>query len=384
MPSSGAHVGADFIDYQKPFQAAGLDREIPWYQTIGNHDHFWIGSFPISDFLRQSYISDTCLAMGDVIASPANINKADYYMGLLDGTTPYGDIIDAGPVANFGIAPKVIADPKRHSLTMPEWMDEFFKTSSLPLGHGFNKTSANDGFACYSFNPKSSVPIKVIVLDDTQRDDDGFSGIHGHGFLDQMRFDWLMKELADGQAAGQLMIIAAHIPIGVEALSSELGWWTDPRNAVTQQDLIKKLQSHPNVILWVAGHRHCNTVKAFASKDLANHPENGFWQVETASLRDFPQQFRTFEIYLNSDYTISIVTTNIDPAVKNKTPAAISRSFAIATQQIVGHQQIYQNPSTLPDASIKPMPTGSYNAELIKQLSPDMEAKMRKLYPISK
>lgn len=43
-PSSGAHVGADHIDYQKPFQAAGLDPAIPWYQVIGNHDQFWMGS----------------------------------------------------------------------------------------------------------------------------------------------------------------------------------------------------------------------------------------------------------------------------------------------------------------------------------------------------
>ena len=53
-PSSGAHVGADTIDYQRPFKAAGLDRKIPWYQAIGNHDHFWIGSIPINDTLRKS------------------------------------------------------------------------------------------------------------------------------------------------------------------------------------------------------------------------------------------------------------------------------------------------------------------------------------------
>ncbi len=82
--------------------------------------------------------------------------------------------------------------------------------------------------------------------------------------------------------------------------------------------------------MWLAGHRHLNTVKAFISPDPVNAPEKGFWQVETSSLRDFPQQFRTFEIYLNSDYTISIVTTDVDPAVKDGTPAATSRKYAIA------------------------------------------------------
>jgi len=382
-PSSGAHFGADTIDYQKPYQAAGLDKSIPWYQALGNHDHFWMGSIPV-DYgprkdLRQSYISDKVFATADILTNPTIINNHDYYMGVLDGSTPYGDIKYAGPVVDFKIPPKVIPDLNRRSLLRTEWMKEFFNTSTNPPGHGFNLADANNGFACYSFVPNPAIPIKVIVLDDTQRDDDGSLDIHGHGFLDQERWDWLKKELADGDAAGQLMIIAAHIPIGVEvtAPKSEMGWWTDPKNAVTLPDLIAELQSHPNLIMWVSGHRHLNTVKAFISPDPVNVPEKGFWEVETSSLRDFPQQFRTFQIYLNSDNTISIVTTDVDPAVKDGSLAAISRSYAIAVEQIVGADIYGFNPTQ--DPTIKPMPTGSYNAKLVKKLSPAMQAKMQKL-----
>ena len=382
-PSSGAHIGADTIDYQKPYKAVGLDKTIPWYQALGNHDHFWIGSIPV-DYslrkdLRQSYISDEVFATGDVLTNPTIINNHDYYMGVLDGSTPYGNIKDAGPVGTFSSVPKIVADPNRRSLKRDEWMKEFFTTSTNPVGHGFNLIDANNGFACYSFVPKSTIPIKVIVLDDTQREDDGSTDIHGHGFLDQARWDWLKKELADGDAAGQLMIIATHIPIGVEvtAPKSEMGWWTDPQNAVTLPNLIAELQSHPNLILWIAGHRHLNIVKAFISPDPINAPEKGFWEVETSSLRDFPQQFRIFQIYLNSDNTISIVTTNVDPAVKDGSPAATSRKYAIAAEQIVGADIYNYNPTN--DLSIKSMPTGSYNAELVKQLSPEMQAKLAKL-----
>jgi metallophosphoesterase (TIGR03768 family) len=382
-PSSGAHLGADTIDYQKPYKAAGLDETIPWYQTLGNHDHFWIGSIPVDyslrEDLRQSYISDDVFATGDVLSDPRKINSRDYYMGVLDGSTPYGDLIKAGPVGNFSSAPKVVADPDRRSLLRTEWMNEFFKTSSSPVGHGFNLSDANDGFACYSFVPKSNVPIKVIVLDDTQKEDDGSADIHGHGFLDQARWAWLKKELADGDAAGQLMIIAAHVPINVEvtAPNSEMGWWPDPQDAVTLPNLIAELHSHPNLIMWVSGHRHLNTVKAFISPDPVNAPEKGFWQVETPSLRDFPQQFRTFEIYLNSDNSISIVTTDVDPAVKEGTPAATSRKYAIATAQIIGTWDLTTKNNPTNDPTIKPMPTSSYNAELVKQLSPEMRAKMQ-------
>ena len=47
---------------------------------------------------------------------------------------------------------------------------------------------------------------------------------YGHGSLDQERYDWLVSELDKGQAEGKLMIIAAHIPIGVEPAGSMMGW----------------------------------------------------------------------------------------------------------------------------------------------------------------
>jgi hypothetical protein len=49
-------------------------------------------------------------------------------------------------------------------------MKEFFNTTSIPVGHGFNLADAEKGFACYSFIPKSDIPIKVIVLDNTQNE----------------------------------------------------------------------------------------------------------------------------------------------------------------------------------------------------------------------
>jgi hypothetical protein len=97
----------------------------------------------------------------------------------------------------------------------------------------------------------------------------------------------------------------------------------------------------------------------------AGRPELGFWQIETSSLRDYPQQFRTFEIVRNSDATVSIVTTDVDPAVADGSPAAISRTYAVAAQQL------FDNPIGL-------LPSCSYNAELVVQLSPDMRARLNR------
>lgn len=384
-PSSGAHLGADDVDFQKPFKAVGLDKSIPWYQVVGNHDHFWLGSVsvdhgPRAD-LRQSYVSDEVFAAGDVLADPSRIVDRTYYMGVFDGSKPYGDVAFAGKVTDFARPPKVAPDPDRRSLTTSQWLKEFFATTSLPVGHGFDPADAEKGFGCHSFVPKSDVPIKVICLDDTQKDDDGSADIHGHGFLDAARWTWLKKELADGDAAGQLMIVAAHIPIGVEPSEprSEMSWWLDPQNAVTLPDLLAELHRHPNLLMWLAGHRHLNTVKAFVSPDPVGAPEKGFWHVETCSLRDFPQQFRTFEIFVDGDYTISIETVDVDPSVKEGTPAAISRRYAVAAQQLIKADIRTFNPTG--DPTIAPMPSGSYNARLVKTPSPAMAAKLRALFP---
>ena len=403
-PSSGAHVGADSIDYQKPFKAAGLDSSIPWYQAIGNHDHFWLGSIPLdAGDLRSSYTSSEVIAMGNALANAGNIYSTTpplFYMGVIDGSTPNGDIVKGGMVGSpgFTVPPTVVPDPDRRSLTKPEWVEEFFKTSSGPVGHGFNLVPAGqaDGFACYSFVPKSAIPIKVIVLDNTQREDDGSIGIHGHGFLDRARWNWLKAELAAGDAAGQFMIIAAHVPISVQKKDTFMEWFDNSanpssiQNAVTLPGLLAELHSHPNLLMWIAGHRHINAVKAFVTDDPGK-PERGFWQVETSSLHDFPQQLRMFEINLNNDYTLSIVTTNVDPAVKAGTPAATARKYAVAAIQIVNSPDIVQKsaPLVVPetqagnglDPSIHPMPTGSYNAELFVELSLEMKVKMQSLFP---
>ena len=370
-PDSGVKddpVPGPHNDYQDEYKAAGLNKTIKWYQTLGNHDHFWMGFLPPNDYIRQSLIGEDILNLGNPFIDPLGVDSRGFYIGSIDGRTPYGDIIGVGPVANFTTPPKVLAaDPNRHALSRKEWISEFFNTSSSPKGHGFNQSNVETGFACYAFEPNSSLPIKVIVLDDTQRDNDsndpdtlgyGHGSLgYGHGSLDSERYNWLVKELDKGQAEGKLMIIAAHIPIGVEPAGSMAGW-----NSSAEAELIAKLHTYPNLVLWIAGHRHYNTVTALKSPDAA-HPELGFWEVETSSLRDFPQQFRTFQIVRNSDNTVSIFTSDVDPAVKDGSLAAISRSYGIAAQELFNN-------------SISLLPTGSYNAELVKQLTPEMQAKL--------
>ena len=72
------------------------------------------------------------------------------------------------------------------------------------------------------------------MLDDTPIETDGSTDLHAHGFLDTERWAWSQAQLAAGQAANQLMIIAVHIPIGVVKAGDEKGWWLGDRE-ITEQ-----------------------------------------------------------------------------------------------------------------------------------------------------
>jgi metallophosphoesterase (TIGR03768 family) len=367
-PSSGAQKPGTNNHYQDPYKAKGLATSIPWYAAIGNHDHFWLGSKVVNKKIQDVLKGSSILQLGNVFTNPNALNDSIYSGGTFDGSTQYGTVIGAGLVASMGTIPKISADPNRHSLTLPEFINQFSTTTSLPVGHGFIQSDpANVLGGSYAFVPKSGIPLKIIVLDDTQdaTEDPFAEGIYGHGELTADRYNWLMAQLKAGQDANQLMIISAHIPIGVAAVGTPMAWKPVPPGYPTEKNLIAQLQSYPNLILWVCGHRHVNNVKAFASTDPA-HPENSFWQVETKSLREFPEQFRTFDIFRNNDNSISIVTTDVDMETADGSLAAKGRSYAIASGQIYGSVG-------------QPLETGSvsYNAELIKQLSPVMIEKIK-------
>jgi len=132
---------------------------------------------------------------------------------------------------------------------------------------------------------------------------------------------------------------------------------------VVETNLVATLHRYPNLLMLIAGHRHVNVVTPFPSPDPA-HPECGFWEVETPSLRDFPIQFRSWEIFLNSDTNISIVTTDVDPTTQPDSPAGKAVSLGLGALRVYSSIELTNTASH------------AYNAELVKQLTPAMQAKL--------
>lgn len=370
-PSSGDHRGADTIGYQKPFQAAGLKRSIPWYQVIGNHDQFWMGVIYPNAKLTHAFVDSEVLNIGPSLFAPYNSDATGVYVGVIDGTTPLGEVIKGGPSSLFATPPTVVADQNRHTVMSEDsftagFVSEFSRSSSWPVGHGFTDSSS----ACYTFEPKSELPLKVIVLDNTckSKGPSGSPSYFGNAWIDEERYAWLTNELQKGQDAGQLMILAAHIPISPQKDLSNTTRVPQFHASSYKNDaeLIATLQRYPNLILLIAGHRHMNVVTPQPSPDPL-HPENGFWEVETPSLRDFPRQFRTFDIRRNRDNTISILATAVDPQTEAGSPASDSLDYAIGAYRIFGNGMLTDESSH------------AYNVELVKVLTPEMQARIAAL-----
>ncbi|MGO9022352.1 MAG: TIGR03768 family metallophosphoesterase [Syntrophobacteraceae bacterium] len=394
-PSSGKHLGVSPndpngpIDYQQPYQAAGLAKSIKWYQAVGNHDQFWQGGALVNDRVRKVLVGTEVLNINYSDTDYKTIlDSTGYYMGVVNGTTKYGDIIYTGPVNKFNHAPAVAADPNRRSLSINEWMDEFFNTTSQPVGHGFQlvpQSMAAAGAACYSFYPKADVPLKVIVLDDTDKS----GAACADGALDNARFFWLQNELEEGQNADELMIVCAHVPLNPyaqwnpESDSDSYTYFPNwgPDSPISQQELLATLWSYPNLILWVAGHMHRNTITP-QPNPYAENPEYGFWTVETPSLRDCPQQFRHIQIVRNPEGNISTFVLDVDHAAAplenlQPSPALKSRQCAISAQQIFANAA-QQGPNMDPATCV-------YNAELViqlGQLSTKLQSKITNITPV--
>lgn len=261
--------------------AKGLDAGLPWYSAFGNHD---------------------ALIQGNV-----NPNQE------------FGEI-----AANLG----------RHLLTQPEYVAMHFAgADACPMtpagspaddfGHGFafagerlcDADPDNDGY--YALD---AGPVRFLVLD-TVNDDfvtgngnlqgafnpqtmTGADVIGGYaeGSVDEAQAAWLAEEVA--AHPDRLLVIVSHhtvnsmfsslaegycAPVGcLDDLLQESGYKTGPQ-------LAEELAASPNVVAWIGGHTHRHRIQPKGA------PGAGFWNIESSSLIDWPQEARTIELWATVD-----------------------------------------------------------------------------------
>ncbi|MCC2655751.1 MAG: hypothetical protein K0Q76_859 [Panacagrimonas sp.] len=246
--------------------------------------------------------------------------------GYVRGTVP----------AELGINEVVAAFGRRFMLRQKDFVKEFFNTKATPgpVGHGFGNVEParlndandrNDGY--YAFDAGGG-KFRMIVINtiidgvdpriptDLLRNPAALSD----GGLDRVQFQWLDAQLAAARAAGRMVMVFSHHP---DLTFAEYGTFASlVPIEVPAAELDALLASYPNVIAWVAGHTHRHRIRPFVvangvgSNGVVTTAVNckaanssactGFWQIESASLIDWPQEQRLIEVFDNRDGTGTI------------------------------------------------------------------------------
>lgn len=291
---------------RKPFTAKGL--KIPWYSTFGNHDGLVQGNFPKT--LPLTLIATGALK---VTALPPGVSQADIVKSLegvggLDLTGVLG-LVGLGTPARL-----VTPDSTRRIMSRSQVVAEHFKTTGEPIGHGFTAENKQNGTAYYSFDKDQ---VRCIVLDSVNPN--GYSD----GSLDQTQMTWLTNLLA--ASADKYVVIFSHHTSGT-MINPFIATGLDVSPRVLGGAVVELLLAHPQVIAWVNGHTHKNEIWAHKNADGTS----GFWEINTASHVDFPQQSRLLEIVDNNDGTLSIFGTMLDHAGPAAYGGVLNNPIALA------------------------------------------------------
>lgn len=273
---------------RRPFAAAGLD--IPWYSVFGNHDGLVQGNFP-----HTLQLSAMAVGPLKVISPPAGVSDADVIDALtnLDPLSLVGDLVVSPYVR------AVTPDPKRRSVNRKQVVEEHFTTTGLPVGHGFTAENRTAGTAYYSFDEGS---FRHVVMDSVNPNG------YADGSLDPAQFAWLKTTIE--AATGKAVLVYSHHTSTTMSNPLILTGGDPQLPRVLGPEVVTYLLTQPHVIAWVNGHTHRNSITAHKRADGSG----GFWEINTASHIDYPQQGRIVEIADNLDGTWSIITTIIDHA----------------------------------------------------------------------
>ena len=262
---------------REPFTATGLKHR--WFATHGNHDGLLQGTVPSDETLTK-------IATGDqrLIALATDTNLQEVFSGWnMVGPAHYAD-------PSNGSFRHQSADPRRRFNAPQDWAKIHLECEHE--GHGLTEENAVAGTKYWS---KAIGEITLISLD-TVNEHGGWMGS-----LDEPQFVWLKQQLSNPDP--KYFVLLSHHPLhGMFNDYAPVG----ASRRIAIDELTQELLKHDRIIAWLAGHDHDNRIKY-----IGNPGENGFWQIMTASLIDWPQQGRLVEFFEDGD-GITIATTLID------------------------------------------------------------------------
>ncbi|MEO6627438.1 MAG: TIGR03767 family metallophosphoesterase [Aquihabitans sp.] len=323
---------AGFLDAAvAPFDPAGL--AVPWLAVFGNHDALFQGTFGIG---RPPHIERLGPMLAGTVAKPTG--TIGLVRAIIHATLFGPDMhrwerwTQRVPIGVRRVAGD--ADARRW-LDVDEYLGALLGADSAaqaghrepgqvsgpgPIGHGFSAQNRSESTTWWS-RPEGD-HVQVLGLDTCNH-------THGDGGgLGPRQTAWLEQELVSHHRRWQDRVGQWHEGGNnnrLVVITSHHNSWTmdnphhddaDPGPRLLGPDFVALLHRFPNVVLWANGHCHEHRVIPHPGV----RPGAGWWEVNTASLIDFSQQARTYEVVDNRDGTLSILVTVLDHAAPPLVP----------------------------------------------------------------
>ena len=261
-----------------PFTATGLS--VPWFAVHGNHDALLQGTVTPNEATNIAMIGDRRYE-----SLPSSMTlEATLGAFTETGPTDYPASSDASFVL-------VSADSERRAVERGQFAALHLASPGAPLGHGFSDQNVRDKTMYYSAEVGK---VKLIVIDSVNQ----CGGWQGS--LDETQFAWLESEIANSTKP---VVLASHHP-----LMLMFNDYAPIGRRICVEEIREMLLKYPQVILWLAGHEHRHHVEWIGAAEAGV----GFWQVETASHIDWPQQSRTVEVVRSAEGDIYIGLSVVD------------------------------------------------------------------------
>ncbi|MGC0365197.1 metallophosphoesterase (TIGR03767 family) [Rhodococcus sp. 27YEA15] len=286
-----------------PVSSPGL--KTPWYCVFGNHDDAVSGTIPSGiPPLESMYTGSWKYEVPD---TPEQARQIDIATKFDPSAIPA--ILSAVVTPARQVTPDLARAPFTPRQFIAAHLDPAH-TGPGPIGHGFAADADRTGIGYYSF--EIAPGVVGISMDSTNR-----AGLV-EGSLGAAQFQWIENTLRAGSstyfdAAGSRVHeprTDTYFVLFSHHTSDTMGnLLPDPENILEPRlsgpQLLDLLHRFPNVLAWVNGHTHENKI----TPQPGRTPEQGFWEINTASHVDFPQLGRIIEITDNHDGTVSLIGT---------------------------------------------------------------------------
>lgn len=264
----------------------------PWYSVYGNHDTLFMGNIQVEVGLQA-------WAMGSRKAAtwPATTtNMINWWATDSSMFQQFVSQVRNGLGFQAGIH-EVTPDAGRKLFDQIEFMQMHLDSPATPgpVGHGFTQANVDNAQTYWvaDINPF----VRMFGLDTCNT----VTGADGAVPADQ--YDWLEAGLKQCQQENKLALVASHH--NSYTLENVAQLPLGPKQKLYHaEEFMAMLQNYPNLIAWINGHTHTNTITAQPKEG-----GGGFWEITTASCVDYPQQQQAIEIVDNRDGTLSLFTT---------------------------------------------------------------------------